>query len=196
MVDSFGQKMRFRRVANLRFRRDKSRARLEHLRAGKTQVFRGRFAGAQTIGVTGGVSTLRPGANAAFRPARSVKVAHEIHLGENAGLRPATKVDYLVAPRRAYVKTPLLCAIKAKRDDFEAGERQCIAEMAVCRDNNIRDGHDTEIHGIVSNGQGWVFYRLTRLPEVWVSGLFTMNDLPKLLGALNHVCAACAANIP
>lgn len=104
--------------------------------------------------------------------------------------------DYLIALRRGYIKTPLLCAIEAKLDDFAAGEVQCIAEMAVCRDNNLRDGHDIEIHGIVSNGQGWIFYRLTRTPEVWVSGLFTMNDLPKLLGALDFVCAACANNIP
>ena len=104
-------------------------------------------------------------------------------------------VDYLIAPRRGYVETPLLCAIEAKLDDFAAGEVQCIAEMAACRDNNLRDGHNLEIHGIVSNGQGWIFYRLTRTPEVWVSGLFTMNDLPKLLGALDHVCAACAANV-
>lgn len=104
--------------------------------------------------------------------------------------------DYLIAPRRAYVETLLLCAIEAKRDDFDAGQVQCIAEMAACRENNRRDGYDIEIHGIVSNGQGWVFYRLTRTPEVYVSGLFTMNDLPTLLGALDYVCAACVANMP
>ena len=90
--------------------------------------------------------------------------------------------DYLIAPKRAYVKTPLLCAIEAKRDDFQAGEIQCVAEMAVCQQNNIRDGLDIEIHGIVSNGQVWVFYKLTRTPEVLVSGLFTMNDLIQTLG--------------
>jgi hypothetical protein len=104
--------------------------------------------------------------------------------------------DYLIAPNRGYVETPLLCAVEAKLDDFTAGEIQCIAEMAACRDNNLRDGYDIEVHGIVSNGQGWVFYRLTRTPEVLVSGLFTMTDLPKLLGILNHVIAACDANIP
>lgn len=105
-------------------------------------------------------------------------------------------VDYLIAPRLAYVETPLLCAIEAKRDDFVAGEIQCVAEMAVCRQNNLRDGHDTEVHGIVSSGQVWVFYRLSRTPEVFVSGAFTMNDLPKLLGVLDHVCAACSENVP
>ena len=104
--------------------------------------------------------------------------------------------DYLIAQDYGYVETPLLCAIEAKRDDFEQGETQCIAEMAVCQQNNARDGHDTEVHGIVSNGQGWVFYRLTRTPEVFVSGLFTMNRLPELLGAIDHVIAACADNIP
>ncbi len=128
-------------------------------------------------------------------------VPHYIHLKIWKGEPLETAVvggvaDFLIAPRRGYMETPLLCAIEAKRDDFDAGEIQCIAEMAVCRDNNVRDGHDLEVHGIVSNGQGWVFYRLTRTPEVWVSGLFTMNDLPKLLGALDHVIAACADNIP
>ena len=47
--------------------------------------------------------------------------------------------DYLIARDYAYVETPLLCAIEAKRDNFEAGERQCIAEMTACRDNNIRE---------------------------------------------------------
>ena len=112
--------------------------------------------------------------------------------------------DYLIAPHRAYAQTPLLCAIEANgarwdtdgTDEFAQGEAQCIAEIAACRDNNARDGHDLEVHGIVSNGHGWVFYRLTRTPEVWVSGAFTMNRLPELLGALDHVIAACADNIP
>lgn len=54
------------------------------------------------------------------------------------------------------------------------------AEMAVCRDNNICDGHNIKVYGIV----------------VFVPGLFTMNEMPKLLGALDHVIAVCAANIP
>ena len=72
--------------------------------------------------------------------------------------------DYLIAPNYGYVETPLLCAVEAKLDDFAAGETQCIAEMAACRDNNSRDGHDIEIHGIVSNGQGWVFLLLDAHP--------------------------------
>ncbi len=104
--------------------------------------------------------------------------------------------DFLIAPRRAYVETPLLCVIEAKRDNFVEGEVQCIAEMATCRDNNARDGKDITVHGIVSNGLGWVFYKLTQTPEVLVSRFYSWDDLPKLLGALDHVIAACADNIP
>lgn len=103
--------------------------------------------------------------------------------------------DYLIAPKRAYLETPLLCAIEAKRDDFEAGQVQCIAEMAVCQQNNRRDGHESDVYGIVSNGQGWVFYKLTQAAEMYVSDLYTAGDLPRLLGVLDLVCSACAQNI-
>ena len=73
---------------------------------------------------------------------------------------------------------------------------QCIAEMAACRDNNKRDGHTMTVYGIVSSGQVWVFYQLTTSNEVFVSGAFTTEDLPKLLGVLDFVCAACARNVP
>ena len=35
-----------------------------------------------------------------------------------------------------------------------------MAQMAACRQNNQRDGHYGDTYGIVSNGQGWVFYHL------------------------------------
>lgn len=115
--------------------------------------------------------------------------------------------DYLIAPKRAYVETPLLCAVEAGyplgADDFEAGEVQCVAGypqvlrvMAVCLHNNRRDGHNVDVYGIVSNGQGWVFYRLTPQAEVYVSEQYALRDLPTLLGAVDFVCAECAKNVP
>ena len=73
--------------------------------------------------------------------------------------------DYLVAPRRAYLETPLLCAVEAKRDDFEKGRIQCLAEMAACQWNNRQTGLEIDVYGIVSNGQGWRYYKLTRDSE-------------------------------
>ena len=61
--------------------------------------------------------------------------------------------DYLFSPDYAYLKTPLLCAVEAKRDDFVQGRAQCIAELVACRWNNRQEGHERSVFGIVSNGQ-------------------------------------------
>jgi hypothetical protein len=104
--------------------------------------------------------------------------------------------DYLVTPNRAYVATPLLAVAEAKRDDFERGEAQCLAEMIACQRHNALHQLNLDIYGIVSNGQGWQFYKLTTASEVLETGLYTVEDLPLLLGALNVICAECVKNSP
>lgn len=104
--------------------------------------------------------------------------------------------DYVLSPDYAYLKTPLLCVAEAKRDDFVQGRAQCIAEMVACRSKNQQQNLDIDVYGIVSNRQGWVFYKLTTTNVVFETALYTISDLPKLLGALDTVCAACAENIP
>jgi hypothetical protein len=105
--------------------------------------------------------------------------------------------DYLVAPRRAYLALPLLCVAEAKRDDFVQGRAQCLAEMVACRDNNRQEGHDVDaVFGIVSNGQVWQFYKLAKSGEVYETDPLAISDLPRLLGALDLVCAECARQVP
>ena len=57
-------------------------------------------------------------------------------------------------------------------------------------------GLDIDIYGIVSNGQNWQFYRLTRAGEIFETGSYTTEFLPELLGALDSICAECAKNVP
>ena len=104
--------------------------------------------------------------------------------------------DYLITPRRAYVATPLLCVVEAKRDDFLQGRAQCVAEMLSCRENNTRDGWNHDVWGIVSNGQTWQFYKLTASGSVHESRQFSVEQLPELIGALHHLCAECANAVP
>lgn len=104
--------------------------------------------------------------------------------------------DYLIAPRRAYLATPLLCVTEAKRDDFEKGRIQCLAEMAACQWNNRRSGLDLDVYGIVSNGQVWRFYKLEKGGDPWETNQYGIEDLPGLLGALDYVCGECAKNVP
>ena len=104
--------------------------------------------------------------------------------------------DYVIAPKRAYLATPLLCVAEAKRDDFVQGRAQCLVEIAACVAQNRTDGVETDVFGIVSNGQVWQFYRRETTGAIYESGLYTVNALPELLAALDFVCATCARNVP
>ena len=104
--------------------------------------------------------------------------------------------DYLITPDYAYMKTPLLCAAEAKKDDFEQGQAQCVAEMVACREKNQADGYDMDVFGFVSNGQTWLFYKLTTTNEVYETTEYSLNALPELLGALDTICAECAKRVP
>jgi len=104
--------------------------------------------------------------------------------------------DYLITPRFAFVKTPLLCAAEAKRDDFVRGRTQCVAEMAACREANLADGYDLDIFGFVTNGQTWQFYQFTTAGEVFETSDYGVNALSELLGALDHICGECAKRVP
>jgi hypothetical protein len=103
--------------------------------------------------------------------------------------------DYLIAPHRAYLATPFFCVTEAKRDDFEKGRVQCLAEMLACRWNNTQKQLQTDVFGIVSNGQGWEFYKLAISGSIFQSGLYTSNSLSELLGVLDYICAECAKNV-
>ena len=93
--------------------------------------------------------------------------------------------DFVIAPNLAYLTTPLLCVIEAKKDDFEKGEAQCIGGMLACLLENQKEGKPTHVFGIVSNGEGWQFYQLTTDHQVFRSKQFGIGLLPELLGILN-----------
>jgi hypothetical protein len=119
-------------------------------------------------------------------------------------------VDYLIAPRRAYLAAPLLCVIEAKKDKFDTGTAQCLIGMVACSEQNAQAQPQhtgqhtaqaevaatppiTTVHGIVSNGQIWQFLRLWRgeRQQVWQTAPYTVREPSELLGALDHVFAAC-----
>lgn len=100
-------------------------------------------------------------------------------------------VDYLVAPKRAYLETPLLCVVEAKKDDFEKGLAQCLVEMKACQWNNERSGRHIDVFGIVTNGEVWKFYRLTGDGDVFETLPYSLGDTNSTLGVLHYVFAKC-----
>jgi hypothetical protein len=103
--------------------------------------------------------------------------------------------DYLIAPKYAYLETPVLCGVEARRDDFERARTLCIVQMDACRRENAQAGRTVDIHGFVSNGAMWHFYRLARDGAIYETEMCVISQMPELLGALDTVCAECAKNI-
>ena len=98
--------------------------------------------------------------------------------------------DYFVSKRSKLGKTvlgkPLLLMTEAKKNDFDEGWAQCLAEMIAAQKLN---GSDLTIYGIVTDGQVWQFGKLEQNLYTYNEKLFTLDALAELLGALDFVYA-------
>jgi hypothetical protein len=107
--------------------------------------------------------------------------------------------DYVIAARQDYLETPFLCIVEAKKDDFEQGLAQCLVEMQACQWENQQVGKNIDVLGIVTNGQGWIFYKLTRtntaINEVWESSLYSSDQTAQLLGVIHYIFQQCEQNL-
>ena len=131
--------------------------------------------------------------------AQTVTAYKQLKVWKGQALESATLTgfaDYLITPNYAYMDAPLLCAAEAKKDDFDQGQAQCLAELVACREKNLADGYDLDLFGFVSNGQIWQFYKLTTTNEIYETTDYGVNALPELLGALDYICAECAKRVP
>ncbi len=89
------------------------------------------------------------------------------------------------------IEAPVFCIVEAKNENLDAGESQCFAEMRAAQLFNERKKlPQPAIYGCITDGERWRFYQLikntiNRDPET-----FFIVNLPRLLGALQHVMDA------
>lgn len=97
--------------------------------------------------------------------------------------------DYLFSTKSKLGKTvlekPLLVIVEAKKNDFEQGWGQCLAELVAAQKINA-DSKRT-VYGIVTDGNVWQFGKLTadlftKHPENYI-----IDNLDKLFGAIDLV---------
>ncbi len=96
--------------------------------------------------------------------------------------------DFLVSrsPYQALLEAPVMVAVEAKKDNFETGYNQCIAEMIAARifnekHNIIAD----EIYGCVTTGTVWQFLILRGNKALIDTNTFSIeDDLSKIVGLL------------
>jgi hypothetical protein len=107
-------------------------------------------------------------------------------------------VDYLITENKGYLDAPMLCVIEAKKDDCVQELAQCLVKMQACQWQNRQLGKDFDILGIVTNGDGWQFYKLVpnlAPGQVYETLLYSINDLPAILGALHFIFQICDQNL-
>jgi len=102
--------------------------------------------------------------------------------------------DYLISARiegvvSKLINKPLLAVAEAKKEDFEKGWAQCLAEMIACQKLNPND--EVVIYGIVSTGLVWEFGKLTGNVFNRHPSAYSINEPEKVLGLIDFVFGEC-----
>ena len=96
--------------------------------------------------------------------------------------------DFLISrsPDQAVLDAPVVVAVEAKRQDFEKGIAQCVAEMYAARIfNDRKNSNIKDIYGCVTIGNGWQFLILKENKAIIEPTIFDLNeDLERILGIL------------
>nr|VFK12434.1 MAG: hypothetical protein BECKLPF1236B_GA0070989_103512 [Candidatus Kentron sp. LPFa] len=105
--------------------------------------------------------------------------------------------DYIVSKRSNLGKTvleyPLVMIAEAKKNDFEQGWAQCLAELVAAQKINedsrllTKSSPRSNVYGIVTDGKYWEFGALKENVFTKNSKSLSIDDLPELFGGLNHV---------
>ena len=97
--------------------------------------------------------------------------------------------DYFISTRSELGKTvvgsPLILLVEAKKNDFEQGWGQCLAELVAAQ--KINDDTAFPVFGIVTDGTLWQFGRLMGDTFTQNRTDFTLANLPTLFGAVDSV---------
>ncbi len=100
--------------------------------------------------------------------------------------------DYLIATRSelglTVLGSPMVMLVEAKKNDFELGWGQCLAELVAAQ--RINDDPDFPVYGIVTDGILWQFGRLEGDVYTRNRANYSLDNLPILFGAMDSVFRA------
>lgn len=101
--------------------------------------------------------------------------------------------DYILAKRSPLGKVvfdqPYFVVVEAKKDNFQEGWGQCLAEMIAIQ--KLNHNPEQTIFGIVSNGEIWEFGKL-RL-DIFTKNItfYTIQNLEQLFSSVNYIFKQC-----
>ena len=97
--------------------------------------------------------------------------------------------DYIFSKKSELGKTvlekPIVIIVEAKKNDFEQGWGQCLAELVASQ--KLNENPHKPIYGIVTDGNLWQFGKL--VVDTFTQNIenFTIDKLSRLYGALEHM---------
>jgi len=83
------------------------------------------------------------------------------------------------------LEKPIVIVVEAKKNDFDQGWGQCLAELVASQ--KINDNPQRTIYGIVTDGNLWQFGKLSVDIFTKNSENFTIDKLTRLYGALEYL---------
>jgi hypothetical protein len=105
--------------------------------------------------------------------------------------------DYVVAQRsprgKVVLEKPYVIVVEAKKDNFEEGWGQCLAEMLAAQ--KLNNDSNKKLFGIVSNGKLWEFGVLQEEMFTKNRKYYVLDNLGELMGAVNFLFAESAAQL-
>lgn len=106
--------------------------------------------------------------------------------------------DYLFGTKsdlgKTYLETPLVVIAEAKKNDFEQGWGQCLAELIGAQKLNRNRG--LVVQGIVTDGRWWEFGKLKEDVFTRNTESYSVDHLTNLFGALQAIFQAVALPEP
>jgi len=106
--------------------------------------------------------------------------------------------DYIVAQRsprgKVILENPYLILVEAKKDNFEEGWGQCLAELVAAQ--KLNHNQPNLVFGVVSNGKMWEFGSLEDNLFTKNVKYYTLESLSNLMGALHFIFSKSISQIP
>lgn len=97
--------------------------------------------------------------------------------------------DYIFSKRsslgKTVLETPIVIVVEAKKNDFEQGWGQCLAQLVASQKINNND--QNPIYGIVTDGNLWQFGKLVENVFTINEHNYTIDHLKELYGALEYI---------
>ncbi len=113
---------------------------------------------------------------------------YEFGVDEEKGLTGSCDYVFSKDVESPDIQAPVFMVIEAKNENLEAGSAQCIAEMYAARLFNEQAGKaQSVVFGAVTFGREWQFYRLDGQTATRDGRIFSLNELPLILGALQVI---------